>query len=264
MEEDLNPHTDLAGGLEWSLLLMTLRTLRGWTQAELAKAAGLYRTAVARQEREVHAPSIDGRRALERALGVEGRARQVEVFLGELRARMIDPGKRSEYRGLAAEIQQAAAESSQLMQYSLWLGLEQLRGGGDEEPLAWGRFISTLRTLRGWNQAELGQAAGVSGKTISKQEIGEREPTDIVKEKLERALLGTSTMSERVRIQLGGLRAMMLAPKVASVMAGIEEAGAMTTRFIEAALRSGFEEIFGRGERESAAPTRLPGLDEKV
>jgi hypothetical protein len=86
---------------------------------------------------------------------------------------------------------------------------------------------------------------------VSRQELAKADPSKIAREKLEQAL-GLQDRTERVRIEIGGLRARMLAPKPRVVAAGIEQAGAETARFVEKALRLGFDEIRRIGEGEEA------------
>jgi transcriptional regulator with XRE-family HTH domain len=250
---------DQEGRLKWSVLISTLRTLLGWSQAELAAAAGFHATTIAKQEEEANAPSVESRKIIEAALGIEGQSQEVEAFLGDLSQRML--GVRGA-NGEAWGIQSTVSEAARFMQSALWLGLQQMREGDAEEPLSWGRLIATLRALRGWNQKELGQVAGVDTRTISRHELGEREPSRIVKEKLEETLLGASGLtSEVVQIHLGGLKAMMTSPKVGTVMASIREAGEITSQFVEETLRGGREEILGvRAEHLDADPAGNPGL----
>jgi transcriptional regulator with XRE-family HTH domain len=51
---------------------------------------------------------------------------------------------------------------------------------GKKIPLTWGRKIETLRTLRGWSQSVLAEAAGVSQSSLSEYESG-KEPTENVR-----------------------------------------------------------------------------------
>jgi transcriptional regulator with XRE-family HTH domain len=222
--------------VKWSVVVATLRTLKGWNQGQLEEASGVYSRALSKYELEWYLPSIENRRKVEKALGFEGGwPKEVEIFLGELRTEMTSPMRG---RGEACEIQEAAAEASRLMQSALWLGIEYVRGG-ETSLLPWSRFIATLRTLRGWSQADLGKVAGIDKMTVNRAEVG-RRPTPSVKAKLEGAFFGTSRLrAEIARFHLGGLRALMRAPQRAAVMAGIVEAGGVNAQFVEAALRAG-------------------------
>src|SRR5207344_2855779 len=134
------------------------------------------------------------------------------------------------------------AEASRLMQSALWLGIEYVRGG-EASLLPWSRFIVTLRTLRGWSQADLGEVAGIDKMTVNRAEVRGR-PTPSVKAKLEGAFFGPSRLrAEIARFHLGGLRALMRAPQRAAVMAGIVEAGDVNAQFVEAALRAGRRQV---------------------
>jgi transcriptional regulator with XRE-family HTH domain len=222
--------------VKWSVVVATLRTLLGWNQGQLEEASGVYPRALSKYELEWFPPSKENRRKVEKALGFEdGWPKEVEIFLGGLRAEMTSPN-----RGLgdADEIQEAAAEASRLMQSALWLGIEYVREG-ETSLLPWSRFIVTLRTLRGWSQADLGEVAGIDKMTVNRAEVSGR-PTPSVKAKLEGAFFGTSRLrAEIARFHLGGLRALMRAPQRAAVMAGIVEAGDVNAQFVEAALRAG-------------------------
>jgi len=229
--------------LKWEHLVETLRVLRGWGQEELAVAAGLDTATVAKQEQGLKRPSPESRRKIEEALGIEGWSREVEIYLAKLRERLVDPGRRSAVK----EPEPAGAESSRLMQAALWMGLAELRGTEDGEPgLPWGVLIATLRTLRGWSQKELARRAGVDVSTVSRQELAKADPSEMVREKLEQAL-GLQGRTEPVRMEIGGLRAKMLAPRRRVVEAGIEQAGAKTARLVEGALRLALDDLLVGG-----------------
>src|SRR2546430_2537832 len=81
--------------LRWGQMVETLRTLRGWSQEELGAAAAVDKTTIAKQEQGgASQPSVDGRAKIERALGIDGRSREVAIYLGELRARLIGEPER--------------------------------------------------------------------------------------------------------------------------------------------------------------------------
>jgi transcriptional regulator with XRE-family HTH domain len=130
------------------------------------------------------------------------------------------------------------------------LGLEELRDDRKGEPgLQWGVLISTVRTLRGWGQEELARRAGVNTSTVSRQERGTAQAREAVRKKILNAL-GLQEIEERVRFELGGIRAMMLAPSREVVRPGIEEAAAETRQFITDALERWFRDNDDGGQEE--------------
>jgi transcriptional regulator with XRE-family HTH domain len=236
--------------LKWGHLVETLRVLRGWTQEQLGEASGVYKTTISKHELAAHAEGRgrrpmsqqqpQGRTRVEEALGIGGRSSEVGLYLAELRERLILPERREEALG----IEQAAAKAGRRMQAALWLGLEELRDARDGEPgLAWGVLIATLRTLLGWNQEDLARQADVDVTTVSRQELSTVGPRKFVREKLELALGLREGIAEEVKIEIGGLRAMMLAPKRSVVRAGIERAGDETARSVKRMLRRGMGDM---------------------
>lgn len=244
--------------LEWRYLVQTLRVLRGWGQKELGAAADLDETTIAKQEQGV-TPSPDGKRRIEQALGIEGRSREVAIQLGELKERLLGPEKAG-----AAESLRLGASSARLMEAGAWMALGELTGagGGGEPGLPWGVFLVTLRTLLGWGQKELASRAAVDTSTLSRQEVGVATPSPIVKEKLERALglLGTS---DRVRMELGGIRARMLAPSRLVVRPGIERAGAETSQLVRSGVEAVIDDLLRLREQEKSSSAVRPLRGEK-
>jgi transcriptional regulator with XRE-family HTH domain len=124
-------------GLEWPLLLRTLRTLRGWSQEELAAASGLTPSAISKQERDRRSPRPALREKVEVALRVRDRIWQIKVFLGLLRATMLSP-VRSPLRPVVAEVVEEAGEKARrITEAALRVGLEDLRKMDDEEIRRW-------------------------------------------------------------------------------------------------------------------------------
>jgi transcriptional regulator with XRE-family HTH domain len=109
--------------LEWPVLLIALRLLRGWRQDELAAASGMSEAAISRQERGLQTPTRTARAKLEEALGVRGKTRAIEILLGQIRARMIDPQDRHTRLGIVASGHAAA----RITDAALRLGREKMR-----------------------------------------------------------------------------------------------------------------------------------------
>jgi transcriptional regulator with XRE-family HTH domain len=109
--------------LEWPVLLTVLRMLRGWFQEELATASGVSTASISRQECGVQAPTRAAREKLEAALGVRGRTSEIEIFLGQIRARMLDPRGQHRSPGIA----EAGKAAAQITEAALRLGLEEMR-----------------------------------------------------------------------------------------------------------------------------------------
>lgn len=244
-------------GLEWKLLLAVARTLRGWTQAQLAKESGVAKSTIARQE--VGAPCS---RAVEeqllKTLGIEERVDELRLLLRELRETMLEPNRRQVGRGM----EQAGEAAAQLTRAALGLELDVLRRVGNEPPqaaprfveglleghplrgvaLEWGHLLAVLRTLRGWNQEELAAAAGVSVAAISKAELGIQVPVEEGREKLE-AALGVQGTARELRILLGEIRAGMVDPERGRRGKAIREAGEVASRMTTIALGEVLEDL---------------------
>jgi transcriptional regulator with XRE-family HTH domain len=245
--------------LGWGLLVSTLRTLLGWSRDELASAAGVHVSTIFRHETDTAEPSHESMPSVskvEAALGIEGRTSELRLHLGLWRDRMLGVRHRTEVSPDA----QAATEASLMMRAALSLCLEDLRTRAEGEiGLPWGCLIATLRTLRGWTQQELGEAAGVDSTTISRQERKTAQPSRIVLEKLEGALRITGKTRE-LQILLGGIRAQMLAPKQGPAFNRIEEAGALSARITEATFRLALDESPQAGDEAEALPSLPPDL----
>jgi len=244
-------------GLEWKLLLAVARTLRDWTQEQLATASGVAKSTIARQE--VGAPSSSAvEEQLLKTLGIQERVDELRLLLGELRETMRDPHRRH----LNREVEQAGKAAAQLTRAALGLELDVLRRVGSESPqaaprfleglleghplqgvsLEWGHLLAVLRTLRGWTQEELAAAAGVSGTAISKAELGIQVPVEEVRDKLE-AALGVQGTTRELRILLGEIRAGMLDPERGHRGKAIREAGEVASRMTTIALGEVLEDL---------------------
>jgi transcriptional regulator with XRE-family HTH domain len=254
--------------LEWRLLLAVLRTLRGWTQEQLAMASGVAKSTIARQE-------VGGARSsaveeqLLKTLGVQERTEELRLFLGQLRETMLDPNRRQVTGGM----EQAGKAAAQFTMAALGLELDALKQVGNEPPpsaprfleglleghpmqgvaLEWGHLLAVLRTLRGWNQEELATAAGVTVAAISKAELGIQIPVEEVRGKLE-ATLGVQGATRELRILLGEVRAGMLDPERRNRTQAIREAGDVASRMTTVALDAVLEDLRRIGEGKDPAP----------
>ena len=54
--------------------------------------------------------------------------------------------------------------------------------------IRWGQHLQALRRQRGWSQAELARRVGVAKNTITRLEIGNRQPSVDLLERLARVL----------------------------------------------------------------------------
>ncbi len=247
--------------LEWGRLVETLRVLRGWNKIQLAEAAGVNKATVYKYEKSACGPIGELRRKIEFALGIEGRSEEVATYLAELRETLLHPERRP-----MVEAARAGIQASRRMQAALWAGLEELRGGtaGEAEPGLPPRVVSaTLRALLGWDRTELCRRARVHPVSVSRLESSRAGVKDPVREKIERAL-GLEGIREAVYLELCGLRAMMLAPRVKRVRELVAEAGGESARMIEQCYGFGLEELQtmeeARGERpgEPSPPGACP------
>jgi transcriptional regulator with XRE-family HTH domain len=226
--------------VDWGRLVKTLRVLRGWSRRQLAKAVGVHKATIDKQEQGLSRPTPETKAQIENALGIEGHSGEVGAYLAELQQTLLRP----ERRRSGGEALQVGLEASRRMQAALWAGLEELRGGtsGKDEPgLPPGVLIVTLRTLLGWNREEICRRAEVHWATMSRLESG-KGVTDSMREEIEQ-VLGLEGIRESVRLELCGLRAMMRASKSASVRQLIAEAGEASRRLIEDGYRLGLEEL---------------------
>jgi transcriptional regulator with XRE-family HTH domain len=255
-------------GLEWRLLLAVARTLRDWTQEQLAMESGVAKSTIARQE-VGGASSSAVEEQLLKTLGILERLDELRLLLGQLRETMLDPNRRHAIRG----IEPAGEAAAQLTRAALGLELDRLRRAGKESAqdaprfleglleghplqgvaLEWGHLLAVLRTLRGWNQEELGAAAGVSVAAISKAELGIQVPVEEVREKLETAL-GVRGVTRELRILLGEVRAGMLDPERGQRGKAIREAGEVASKMTTVALDAVLEDLRRIGRGKDPAP----------
>ncbi len=219
--------------LEWGHMVETLLVLRGWGRKELAVAVDLDLATMDKYVQGKHRPLAESRRRVEEALAI---SEDVASYLGELRAELS--GARRGSGGVGEIIDRARRESSRLMQAALWSALEELREDLRGEPgLRWGVLIETVRTLRGWSQEELARRAGVNTSTVSRQERAKSQGVKEVREKILEAL-GLQGIEDRVRLELGGIRAMITAPRREAVRSGIKKAGEEIGHARVAAMRA--------------------------
>ncbi len=128
-----SPEDPQTFGLAWPLLLRTLRTLRGWSQEELAAASGLTPSAISKQERDRRSPRPALREKIEVALRVRDRIEPIQFFLGLLRATMLNP-VRSPTRPMA---EKAGEEARRITEAALRVGFEDLWRMDEEEVRRW-------------------------------------------------------------------------------------------------------------------------------
>lgn len=231
--------------LEWGHLVETLGVLRGWGRKELAVAVGLDLTTIDKYVQGKQKPLAESRKRVEEALAI---SKDVACYLGELREELIG-ARRGSGGGVDEIIDRASRESSRLMQAALWSALEEMREDLKREPgLPWGALIETVRTLLGWGQEELARRAGVNTSTVSRQETAKSQGVKEVREKILDAL-GLQGIEDRVRLELGGIRAMMTAPRREAVRPGIEKAGEETGQTRAAAMRACLMEELDHPER---------------
>src|SRR5258708_39467600 len=113
----------------WGHMIEILRTVVHWSQDELAAKSGVSASTIGRQETELANPTRQVKEKLERALGVEGQTKQLQIFFGGLRAKMLDP----EQRVFTKRIEEFGEVASQITRQALLLGLADLRRE-EEEP----------------------------------------------------------------------------------------------------------------------------------
>lgn len=174
------------------LLVVLLRSLRRWTQEELAAASGAQRSQISRYELWRTAPSEDTLRRLAAAARVPwGEARRmlpalralVRLAAGEAGPWEALPGGRD----LPAAVGRAAAGAFRervlpfLREHlPILSGLEEAGPEpppeGDADRVALGLLIVLLRSLRHWSQEELAAASGTLRSQVSAWELGKRAP----------------------------------------------------------------------------------------
>jgi transcriptional regulator with XRE-family HTH domain len=127
--------TESSADLPWPLLLVTLRTLRGWSQEELESASGLATGMISKQEAGRRKPSNAIREKIGDAFRVRERMWEAQFLLRELRAEMLHPRQRSPN----PRVDEAGEETRRIMEAALVLGYEDLRIMEEEENIE-GRF----------------------------------------------------------------------------------------------------------------------------
>jgi transcriptional regulator with XRE-family HTH domain len=112
-------------------------------------------------------------------------------------------------------------------------------------------FSATLRSLRGWSQGDLGKETGISVKALSRLESGLAQVSEANQERIEMALLGESGLAARVvRMELGGLRAMLRSPKYPPVEKQIDEGREVGRQLLRSALEVGLASVESHGGSE--------------
>ncbi len=191
-------------GAVLGLLVVLLRSLRRWSQADLAKASGLHKSQISDYERLKSVPSEATLRKLASASGVPWA--DIYTVLPALRAlyrlatrpaggRRAFPGARR----TAAAVGRAAAEAFErdvlpfLRQHLPALAEPEPStptpsADPTVEPAALGLLIVLLRSLRHWSQGKLASASGVQRSQISTYESGETQPRRQTLERLAAAV----------------------------------------------------------------------------
>jgi transcriptional regulator with XRE-family HTH domain len=123
----------------------------------------------------------------------------------------------------------------------------------NRQELEWGHLVETLRVLRGWGQEELAVAAGLDPMTIAKQEQGVSRPSPEGRKKIEEAL-GVEGWSREVEIYLAELREKLADPGRREAAKGFEQAGAESSRLMQAAIWMGLAELRGAEDGEPGLP----------
>jgi transcriptional regulator with XRE-family HTH domain len=186
------------------LLVVLLRSLRHWSQAELARASGIHKSQISLYERWQIVPTEANLKRLTAAVGVT-RAEVLRV-LPALRA-LVRLATRPSGRGpafpeagrISLLVGRAASDAFRgsvrpflLKHLPALAGLGQPapeplpQGGAD--PAALGLLIVLLRSLRHWNQEELAVACGIHGSQVSAYELGKRAPRQRTLERIASAV----------------------------------------------------------------------------
>jgi len=186
------------------LLVVLLRSLRHWSQAELAKASGIQKSQISLYELGKVGPSEITVKRLAAAAGVTwATVRQVLPALRALVRLSTKPSGRSfappGARGMAATVGRAAESAFQ--QKVLTFLRERLPvfatidttapeplPGPEVERAALGLLIVLLRSLRHWTQEELASASGVQRSQISAYERWKQAPRKRTLERLAAAV----------------------------------------------------------------------------
>jgi transcriptional regulator with XRE-family HTH domain len=191
-------------GAVLGLLVVLLRSLRRWSQADLAKASGIHKSQISDYERWKSVPSEATLRKLAAASGVPWA--DVCAVLPALRAlyrlatrpadgRRAFPGARR----ISAAVGRAATEAFErdvrpfLREHLPILAdpaapIPTLPMGWNVEPAALGLLIVLLRSLRHWSQVQLASASGVQRSQISTYELGDTQPRRQTLERLATAV----------------------------------------------------------------------------
>jgi len=174
------------------LLVVLLRALRHWSQAELARASGIQKSQISLYERWKTVPSEINRKRLAAAAGIVWvEACQALPALRTLYRLAAHPAGHAPAlpgaRRLAATVGLAAAGAFRervgpfLGRYLPLLALSGtpapvLPPDRGTESAALGLWIVLLRSLRHWSQEELASASGVQRSQISAYELGRKKP----------------------------------------------------------------------------------------
>lgn len=195
----MSPHEEAEKAV-LGLLVVLLRALRHWSQAELARASGIQKSQISLYELWKVCPSETNLKRLAAAAGVPWAAvRQVlpaSRALVRLAARPAGrrPGMPGTRKMAAAVGRAAAGAFRESVEPFLREHLPALAGREPAAPgplpdrrieaAALGLLIVLLRSLRHWTQEELADASGVQRSQISAYELGKKAPRTATLERL--------------------------------------------------------------------------------
>lgn len=173
------------------LLVVLLRSLRHWPQAELARASGVHKSEISLYELWKKRPSENVLRRLAAAAWIPWA--ETRAMLSALRplvrlaahpdARYLEPpGARAAAAGIGRAVTSNYREKIAPLFRELFPDLESIEEPAPKlpdrevEPAAVGLVIVLLRSLRHWTQVELAAASGIQRSQISAYELGTKKP----------------------------------------------------------------------------------------
>jgi len=194
----VSPHEE--EGAVLGLLVILLRSLRHWSQAELARASGIQKSQISLYELGKTGPTEATLKRVAAAVGVTWAevCRVLPALRALYRLAMRPAGRRPAFpdtRRMSAAVGRAATDAFRhrvrpfLRQHLPALAgpeppaPERLPAQG-MEPAVLGLLIVLLRSLRHWSQVELARASGVQRSQISAYELGKKTPRNRSLERL--------------------------------------------------------------------------------
>ena len=125
--------------LEWRMLLNVMRSLRDWSQEDLAEVAKVSLSSITRQEGgAIPKPAV--REKVEQALGIGGMAREMQLFFGSIRAMVSERG------GRPWDAEEAGTVLAHFIAVGLKAALAELQKSEDE---SWGTTPETVKLPMG-------------------------------------------------------------------------------------------------------------------